>query len=371
MDIFSYLPGGKNFPLMPPQASEDAVKYDYLFGTITLLTIIFTIVVYVMVIVLAARYRAGTKVDRKNPPTHSTSLELLWTGVPLILALGIFYWSASHYINVRTMPKQAIDIFIIGKRWMWHTQHMNGLRENNEITVPVDKDVKLTMISQDVIHALFIPAFRAQYHVVPGRYTQLAFKANKTGRFKMLCAMHCGTQHSEMVGYVNVLSQKDFAEWEAKGGNRYKPTVKTLAEKGAQVWQEKNCGSCHGATNTVKGPTLHGILGKTRKFTNGSSQVANEDYLRLSILEPYSLITAGWDKTMPAYKGQMTEEDVLSLISYMKTLGTGGGTDAPKTLYNRDIPRGYKTNEQPDNQTDDANKEVSAGAAHAKELNNR
>lgn len=371
MDIFNYLPGGKNFPMAPPQASEHAGHYDNLFGVITLLTIIFTVLVGIAVLVLALRYKAGSKVDRTNPPTHSVGLELLWTGVPLMLALAIFGWSASNYISVRTMPKDAIDMFVIGKRWMWHVQHMNGIRENSEITIPVDRDIKLTMISQDVIHAMYIPAFRAQYHVVPGRYTQMAFKATKTGRFKMLCAMHCGTQHSEMVGWVNVLSQKDFSEWEAKGGNRYKPTVKTMTEKGALVWKEKNCGSCHGAENTVKGPSLNGVLGKNRRFTNGSTMPASEDYLRQSILEPWSLITAGWDKTMPAYKGQMTEEDVLGLIAYIKTLGVNGGVDAAKKPYNREIPRSYKTNDQPDNQTDAANKEVSAGDAHAREINTR
>lgn len=368
MDIFSYLPGGKNFPAAPPQASEHAVYYDWLFGTISALTVIFTVLVLTVVAVLAIRYRAGKKVDRRNAPDHSTALELAWTGLPLILALGIFGWSAINFIRVRTMPEDAIDIFVIGKQWMWHVQHMNGIREQNELTVPVDTDVKLTMISQDVIHAFYVPAFRAQYHVVPGRYSQMAFKAIKTGRFKLLCAMHCGTQHSEMVGFVNVLSKKEFAEWQKKDGNRFKPTVKTMLDEGRQVWKEKNCGQCHGSENTVKGPSLNGLIGSTRRFTNGSSVAANDDYIRLSILEPWSLVTAGWDKTMPAYKGQMTEEQVLGLIAYIKTLGQGAATPTgPKKLYERQIPRTYKTDDQPDNATDVANEEVSAGAAHSRE----
>ncbi|MCG9896260.1 MAG: cytochrome c oxidase subunit II, partial [Fimbriimonadaceae bacterium] len=264
MDIFRYLPGGKNFPIMPEQASEHARSYDALFLAITLLTVIFSVLVGAAVLFLAIRYRAGNKVDRRNAPEHSTVLELAWTGIPLILALGIFTWSAINYIRVRTMPEDAMDIFVIGKRWMWHVQHMNGIRENSELTVPVDTPVKLTMISQDVIHGMYIPAFRAQYHVVPGRYTQLAFTATKPGRYKMLCSMHCGTQHSEMVGWVNVLSRKEFAEWQAKGGNRYLPTITTVAERGERVWKEKNCGSCHGAAATVRGPSLVGILGKER-----------------------------------------------------------------------------------------------------------
>jgi cytochrome c oxidase subunit II len=370
MDIFNHLPGGKMFPVMPPQASEHAPWYDGLFFLITLLTVIFTILVFAMVLILASRYRVGKNVDRRNPMDHSTFLELLWTGLPLILALGIFTFSAVNFIKVRTMPKDPMDVFVIGKQWMWHIQHMNGIRENSELTVPVGRDVKLTMISQDVIHSFYIPAFRSQYHVVPGRYTQMAFKATKVGRYPLLCAMHCGTQHSEMVGWVNVLSQKDFAEWQARKGNRFKPVVKTVAELGAKVWKEKNCGSCHGAENTVKGPSLNGLLGKERVFTNGGKMAATEDYVRLQILEPWTLITAGWDRTMPAYKGQLTEEDVLGLIQHIRGMGVNGGADAPPKLYDREIPRNYKTNDQPDNATDDANKAVSAGAAHSAEIKN-
>jgi cytochrome c oxidase subunit 2 len=374
IDIFSHLFGGRMFPVAPPQASEHAFWYDLLFLLITLLTVLFTVLVLGAVLIIANRYRVGKVVDRRNPSDHDTKLELLWTGVPLILAMGIFTFSAVNFLKVRTMPKDPLDVFVIGKQWMWHVQHMNGIRENSELTIPVGRDVKLTMISQDVIHAMYIPAFRAQYHVVPGRYTQLAFKPTRIGRYPLLCAMHCGTQHSEMVGFVNVLSEKDFAEWQAKGGNRFKPTARTMKELGARKWKEKNCGQCHGSENTVKGPSLAGLSGKTRRFTNGTTMAATDDYIRASILEPWNLINAGWDRTMPAYKGQLTEEDVLGLMSYIKSLGVGGaatGPDAPAKLYQRDIPRNYKTNEQPDNATDNANKAVSAGAAHSREIQNQ
>lgn len=356
-------------PLVPEQASVHAHDYDLLFWTISGLTVLFTILVLAIVVFLAIRYRAGNKVDRRNAPDHSTPLELAWTILPLILAMGIFGWSSLNFVKYRTMPEEAIDIFVIGKQWMWHLQHMDGTRENSELHIPVGRPVKMTMISQDVIHAMYLPEFRSQYHVVPGRYTTLQFTPTKTGRYRMLCAMHCGTQHSEMVGWVHVLSEKDFADWQAQKGNKFRPRAATVADAGRTLWNEKRCGNCHGVENTVRGPSLNGILGKRRTFSDGSSMVADEDYLRASILDPYKLLTAGYDRTMPVYQGQITEEDVLSLIAYIKSSGTGSatGVDAPKKPFEREMNRSFKRQNEPENSTDTANRLKSAGAAHAAE----
>ena len=353
-----------NHPLAPQAASKDAASYDALFWTIVGLTAFFTLLVGAVVLFLAVRYRAANKVDRSNPPHHNTMLELTWTILPLFLALGIFAWSAINFVHARTMPKDGIDIFVIGKQWMWQLQHMDGTRENNELHIPVNVPVTMTMISQDVIHSMYLPEFRAQYHVVPGRYTKLQFTPIKTGRYRLLCAMHCGAQHSEMVGWVEVMSQKDFATWQEQKGNKYRPKETNVVNAGKQIWDDKKCGSCHGTENTQRGPSLVGITGKTRKFNNNLTAVADSDYLRASILDPYKLVTAGYDATMPSYQGQLTEEDVLALIAYIQSMG--GNAGAVKPYSKKDLPS-YRDSNLPDNATDVANKQGSAEAGHSAE----
>ncbi len=308
----------KYFPLMPDQASDEAVSYDHLFWFITGLAVFFAVTVVVLMLYLGIKYRRGSKADRRNPVDHSKPLETIFIAVPTVLALFTFWWSMNEYIRYRTMPKDGIEIFVIGKQWMWHLQHMNGVRENNELHIPVDTNVKFTMISQDVIHAFYLPEFRAQYHVVPGRYTQLYIHPTKTGRFKMLCAMHCGTGHSEMGGWVYVMSKKDYAEWMANGGNSFRDQPTTMVAAGKKVWDAKNCGNCHGNADTERGPSLLGIYGTVRPLNVGTAK-ADTEYLRESILTPWKRITRGYDATMPAYEGQMTEEEVLDLIEYLKT----------------------------------------------------
>ncbi len=358
--------GPFQFGIGPEQASEHAVKYDLLFGTITLLTIVFTVLVFGMVLILAIRYRKGAVINRKNPLHHHTGLELTWTILPLILALGIFVWSAKNFIDVRTMPKDAKEIFVIGKQWMWHFQHQDGTRENNELHVPVGQPVKLTMISQDVIHAMYLPEMRAQYHVVPGRYTDLAFTPTKPGEYLILCAMHCGTQHSEMVGKLVVMNPREYSEWLERDGNRFKPKAMTMAEAGKQVWDEKGCGNCHTGVDNLRAPTLVGVMGNSRKFTDGTTAVADRDYIRESILHPWQRLTEGWENTMQAYDGQLTEEDVLNLIEYVSTQsGATGGSGSADTGEIRPYDKPERTEQTGSSDTntivDIANETKSAG----------
>ncbi len=364
----------EKFPLVPEQASEHASRpfgYDWLFFTITGLTVVFTIIVGLLVLVLAVRYRRGTKVNRSNPPTHNTILELSWTVLPLVIAIGIFAWSSINFIGVRQMPKDAVDVFVIGKQWMWHVQHMDGTRENNELHIPVGKPIKMTMISQDVIHAMYLPEFRAQYHVVPGRYTQLSFTPTKTGKFKMLCGMHCGTDHSQMWGYVYVLSESEYAEWlDGQKGNRFNPKAKTMVDAGKDIWDQNRCFTCHTGENTVRGPSLNGIFGGTRTFEDGSSAVADEDYLRQSIVDPSRRLVKGYDPTMQAYQDRLTEEDILSLIEYIKTMGTAS-PDGEKAPVEQERPTPAPGPTAPQNATDIANKKSSANASQAEELRDR
>jgi len=321
-----------NFPLAPPSASNFSQEYDVLFYTLTGLTVFFTLVVSVAVIFFAIRYRQGTKADRSRPMYENLFLELTWTIVPLVLGLVMFYFGTSLYVKMRTPPRNSTEIFVIGKQWMWHVQHGNGVRENNTLHVPVGQPVKLTMISQDVLHAFYIPAFRVQEHVVPGRYTQLWFTATQAGEYHLFCNMYCGTQHSEMGGKVVAMPPKEFAEWLANGGQSVAPM--SMEQAGAKLFNKVGCNNCHGAEDTLRAPSLNGIFGKRRVFADGTSLIADEEYMRSSILRPYDHITAGYGQTMPVYEGQLTEEDVLNLVAYMKVMGTSS-PNPPTSNINR------------------------------------
>ncbi|MBS1717665.1 MAG: cytochrome c oxidase subunit II [Armatimonadetes bacterium] len=309
-----------NFPLAPDQASTYAGPHDALFYTITALTVLFTLIVFIAVIFLTVRYRRGTKVNRLDPVHEHLALELTWSIIPLILALGIFFWSTKNFIDVRTPPKDAMDIFVMGKQWMWHVQHPNGVRENNSLHVPVGRPVRLIMISQDVIHAFYIPEFRVQYMVVPGRYTYEWFQATKPGTYHLFCNMYCGTQHAEMGGTVTAMSERDYAQWLQNQGE----SVGQLSsvERGALEFDQMKCNNCHTDHDTERGPSLNGIAGTMRKMSNGSTVKADLVYLRESILRPWDRLTAGYGPAMPMYQGEISEEDVVSLIDYVASLGS-------------------------------------------------
>lgn len=356
----------KNLPVMPEQASKEAVSYDVLFWFITGLAVFFSVVVIAMTVWFGVKYRRGSTADRRNPIDHSPPLELLFIGVPTLLALVTFWWSTNEFVHYRTMPKKGLEVFVLGKQWMWHLQHMNGTRENNELHIPVNTDVKFTMISQDVIHSFFLPEFRAQYHVVPGRYTDLWIHPTKTGRFRMLCAMHCGTQHSEMTGWVYVMEKADYAKWLENGENRYAAMPTTMVEAGKKVWDSKGCGNCHTNVDTVRGPSLAGIYGKTRILEDGTAK-ADAAYLRDSILTPWRRITKGFDPTMPAYQGQLTEEEVLNLIEFFKS-GTDMSQPGKLMPYTPNSPGGKKWGPTaPRSATDLTNDSASAGMTQSQQ----
>jgi cytochrome c oxidase subunit II len=311
-----------NIPLVPQQASEFATRYDILFGIITALTIFFTVVVLALLIFFAVRYRVGSKVNRERPVHENLKLEIAWSLPPLFLGIGIFAIGAHEWIEFRTPPDDATEIFVIGKQWMWHVYHPNGVRENNELHVPLGRPVKLTMISQDVIHSFFIPEFRAQYQVIPGRYTSMWFTPTKTGRFYLFCGLYCGTDHSQMGGYVYVLPETEYAQWLAAGGERPAAPAASLAEEGRRIFAELNCGSCHGGQDTVFGPTLAGIAGTQRRMRTGEVLTADDDYLRNAIVNPSMHLVQGYENTMPQdYDRQLQEWQIRALIEHIKTLG--------------------------------------------------
>lgn len=324
-----------NFPLAPPQASTFSHQIDALFYSLTAVSAIFGGITFALVIFFALRYRRGSKASRSNIHHEHLKLEIGWSLFPLVLALVFFWFGARQFIFAKTPPKDSMEVYVVGKQWMWHIQHaQSGVRENNTLHVPVGVPVKLTMISQDVIHAFYIPEFRLQYHVVPGHYTQAWFQATKTGTYHLFCAMYCGTQHSEMGGYVYVMQPQDYAQWIKNGGQD--PQPQTLVERGASIYSRMVCDNCHKDKDTMRAPSLYSIYGKTRRFTDGTTAVADDAYLRESIIDPYKHIVTGYDNSMPIYEsgtkpGQVSEEDILALVAYMKTLGTTGQSAAGAT----------------------------------------
>lgn len=331
------LPPINEVPLRAPVASTYAEEVDALFFVLVALTAFFTIAVGICLIALAARYQKGNKVDRSRPVSHNTPLEIAWSVGPLMLALGVFVWSTKIFAGVYAPPTNAKEIFVIGKQWMWHLQHANGIRENNELHVAVGEPVKLTMISQDVIHAFFVPEFRMQRQVQPGEYTAMWFTPTRVGKYHMYCNMFCGTQHSEMGGWVYVMSKADYQKWVASGGN--KPGARsitsstgglTMAQSGAALFQQYQCASCHNSDKVKLGrnPSLVGIYGKPRQLTNGRVVKADDAYLRNVLYFPDEWQLAGWPQGMPSYKGVLTEDQVLQINAYVKSLSVGAAPTA-------------------------------------------
>lgn len=321
-----------SFALKPDPASNFANEHDALFFIITALTVFFTCLVLAFMIFFVLKYRKGSKADRTNRIHEHFQLEMAWTIIPLFLAIGVFAWGAKLYVDLRTPPKDAIEVFVIGKQWMWHIQHLNGVRENNMLTVPVNKPIKLTMVSQDVIHAFYVPEFRIQYMVVPGRYTQQWFRPTKTGKYKILCNMYCGTAHSEMVGFVRVLSEADYQRWLQGSGKDLPPVTQSVESLGKDLFDDLVCVNCHTAKDTPRGPSLFAIAGTRRKLTGGATAVADDSYLRDALLDPEKHVTEGYDKTMPTYKENLSEEQLLWMIAYLKSLGSpAAAAPAPTT----------------------------------------
>jgi cytochrome c oxidase subunit II len=336
-----------------PAASEYAVEHDKLFYTINLLALFFTIVVFVGLTFMIVVYRKGAKVNRLRAPSHNSLLEATWTLPPLFLGLAVFFWSAKLFASAYNPPKNAKEIFVIGKQWMWHMQHSNGIRENNELHLPVNEPVKLTMISQDVIHAFYVPEFRMQRMVEPGNYSVMWFTPNRPGKYHLFCNMYCGTQHSEMGGWVYVQTREDYNRWVASaarpvasGGYGSKTGGLTLAQQGRALYEKFQCAGCHEGSGVSqgKGPSLAKLYGQRRQLQNGKTVTADDSYLRGKLYFPHELALAGWSQSMPSYKGTISETDVLAMNAYVKTIGVTpvGEIGAPSN----DAPAADTTNQQ-------------------------
>lgn len=322
-----------NIPFVPPTAAKEGEAISLLYWAITLLAVFFGAIVLFGAVFLAVRYRASNNdVDRSNPVDSDLRMELTWTLIPLFLALAIFGWAAKLYADIYT-PREGgyYEVFVIGKQWMWHAQHPNGIRENNYLTLPAGRLVKASIISQDVIHAFSIPAFRVKRDAVPGRYNAMYFTPTKPGEYHLFCTEYCGTKHSEMIGKVRVLPEEEFQKWlESGGGTGVQTAAKpaSLEEQGKQAFQALGCNACHLNPNSaVKVPDLTQLYGSEVKLADGRVVKGDEEYIRESILNPAAKRRPGYDNVMPAYQGVASEEQVIQLIAYIKSLAqssTGG-----------------------------------------------
>jgi cytochrome c oxidase subunit 2 len=306
-----------------PEASTHAVRVDHIFYGLLILSGLTMIVVFGLIITLAVRYRRGSSAKRGPlPEIINREFEIGWTSATLFLFAFLFWWAASADISGLTAPANALEVHVVAKQWMWKTQQPNGAREINALHVPVDKPVRLVMTSQDVIHSFFVPAFRVKQDVLPGRDTEIWFKATKTGVFPLLCAEYCGTNHSMMRGRIVVMRQDDYAQWLAK-----QPEGDDLAQQGAKLFVAEGCSGCHAEASSVHAPKLAGLYGRTVQLSDGRQVKADEAYIRDSILQPKRDIVAGYKPIMPSFAGLLDDGEIQSLTAYIRSLGQESNND--------------------------------------------
>jgi cytochrome c oxidase subunit II len=303
------------FPLFPEQASTMAPRVDALLFFLVAVSVFFVTLIFFMIIFFAVKYRRRAEDERPQPIEGAFWLEVFWSVIPFGLTMVIFVWGAIIFFDIFSPPNDALEISIVGRQWMWKAQHPEGQSEINELHVPVRQPVKLMMTSEDVIHDFFLPAFRLKQDVLPGRYTSLWFEATKAGVFPLFCAEYCGTQHSGMIGRVVVLEPADFEKWLSGGA-----TGMSMAELGESLFERFGCTACHRATGTSQGPSLAGLFGKTVQLQQGITVTADENYIRESIVDPRAKIVAGYQPIMPTFKGLVSEEAILQIIAYIKSL---------------------------------------------------
>jgi len=314
-------------PLVPDSASTFSWKVDALYFYLSGVTLFFTLLISAVLIFFVIRYRRRTPYEIPRPIAGSHKLETLWTIIPFIIAMTMFGWGAQVYFQQYKPPANAIEVYVVGKQWMWKLQHATGQREINQLHIPVGRKIKLIMTSEDVIHDFFVPAFRTKMDVVPGKYTTMWFEATTPGTYHLFCAEYCGMNHSGMTGSIIVMEPREFDNW--LSGNAGSGTP---AAAGQQLFQSLGCASCHGANGEGgRGPTLAGVFGKKTQLQTGDSVTVDEGYVRESILNPQAKLVAGFGAIMPTFQGQITEDQLMQLVAFIKSLPAGGQTQQPPT----------------------------------------
>jgi cytochrome c oxidase subunit II len=310
-------------PFLPEQASTLAPRVDNLYFFIVAVTAFFAVLVSIVVIVFAVKYRTNDPLKVGTPIHGSIPLELGWSIIPFIIAVVIFGWAADVFFDISRPPDQTIEIYATGKRWMWKFQHIDGQNEINELHVPVGRAVRVTFTSEDVLHSLFFPAFRVKADAIPGRYSSVWFNATKVGEFHLFCAEYCGTRHSGMVGRVVVMEPAAYQSWLSGTLG-----AGSLSQRGEQLFNDLACNTCHLSDGSGRGPSLVNKFGSPEELSSGARVTVDESYVRESILRPQEKLVAGYQPLMPTFQGLVSEENVMALVEYVKSLQASGGTAA-------------------------------------------
>lgn len=305
---------------MPTQGTEIARQIDNLYIFLLITSFIACVIVIGGMVYFVFKYKRRTNNDKTAYISHNTFLEFLWSFIPLVIFLAVFAWGWYIYTDMRTMPKDALEITVFGKQWAWEAEYKNGFKTVNEVVVPVNTDVKILLTSNDVIHSFFVPSFRMKQDAVPGRYTAVWFNANKMGNFHIFCTEFCGTAHSGMIGTLRVVTREEFDKYMEDGQEE---RTLPLAERGKKIFAVKACASCHNVDNpAVKvGPSLQHKFGSVEHVDGGAEVQVDENYLRESIMQPNAKITKGFPQNvMPVFQGQISESELNALIAYIKSL---------------------------------------------------
>lgn len=305
--------------MLPEQASTLAPGHDTLFMFITGVNIFFFVLIAALTLLFVARYRRRSENEITPHLTHNLKLELVWTIIPAIILVILFFWGFNGYISAQVSPANSIEIQAVGKKWVWTFEYPDGLRTLNDFHVPVGRNVRVVLTSEDVIHSFYIPAFRIKKDAVPGRYTEVWFNANTPGVYQIFCTEYCGKGHSDMLAKVHVDDEATYQKWLIEGDEAEK--TMPLPELGKMVYENRGCATCHSIDGSRgQGPSWKGIFGQVHKMADGSSVTVDANYLRESILEPQAKTVAGYEPIMPTYKGLLRERQLRGVIEYIKQL---------------------------------------------------
>jgi len=308
----------RDFLLGPPAATH-AADMDGLFIFITILTIFFFFFNGALIFYAAKRWKRRSENEVTPHITHDTRLELLWSLIPLVVVMLIFFWGFKGYVSAWVAPNDSMEIVVTGKKWLWEFEYPDGTRALNDLHVPVNRPVKLVMHAEDVIHSFFVPAFRLKRDVLPGRYTELWFTATEPGVYQVYCTEYCGKGHSDMLARIYVDTPEEYEVFLREGDEQVRKMP--LKELGKLVYENKGCATCHSIDGSRgQGPTFKGIWGKTERGTDGKEYLVDENYIRDSILNPNAVVVQGYEPIMPTFQGLLREREILGVIEYIKSL---------------------------------------------------